>query len=456
MGRACGHFRVWVWVLCLLAFVAYRGHASSSKEILDDLIKGEVRYKGQRVSLDLKEADLPNVLRLFSDIAGVNVLVTDDVKGRITLRLMDVPWDQALDIILKTNNLGMEWVGNVIRISTLERLQKEKEARAKTVEAAEIVQPVVTELIPVSYGKASDLLPKAKELLSPKGGITVDERTNTLIVKDIPERIERIRGLVSQLDSQTPQVLIDAKIVEATTDFRRELGISWGGRYSYSQGTNPPKDVISGGSEGTMKISQKEDYLVNLPAAVGLGAGGAIDIYKTFGSFLELEARISALESKGLGEVISSPRVVTLDHTEAYIEQGIRIPYLKYTTEGTVSTEFIDATLKLTVTPHVTADGHVKLDIECAKETPDWSRLVQGQPTVKKSRAKTQVMVKDGEVIVLGGIYEYAKANQTSGVPLLKDMPLLGWLFKSKAKSEERKELLIFISPKIVTPLASR
>jgi len=154
--------------------------------------------------------------------------------------------------------------------------------------------------------------------------------------------------------------------------------------------------------------------------------------------------------------VISSPRVVTLDHTEAYIEQGIRIPYLKYTTEGTVSTEFIDATLKLTVTPHVTADGHVKLDIECAKETPDWSRLVQGQPTVKKSRAKTQVMVKDGEVIVLGGIYEYAKANQTSGVPLLKDMPLLGWLFKSKAKSEERKELLIFISPKIVTPLASR
>lgn len=452
MGRAWRRFRLWGLVLALV-FLFHGVYAAAPKEIFDDLIKGEVRYKGQRVSLDLKEADLPNVLRLFSDIAGVNVLVTDDVKGRVTLRLIDVPWDQALDIILKTNNLGMEWVGNVIRISTLERLQREKEARAKTIEAAEIVQPVVTELIPISYSKASDLVPKAKELLSPKGGITVDERTNTLIVKDIPERIERIKGLVSQLDSQTPQVLIDAKIVEATTDFRRELGISWGGRYETRWQGEEFK--VSGGSEGTMKEVQAADYIVNLPAAVGVGSGGAIDVFLGLSKGY-IEARISALESKGLGEVISSPRVVTLDHTEAYIEQGIRIPYLKYTTEGTVSTEFIDATLKLTVTPHVTADGHVKLDIECAKETPDWSRLVQGQPTVKKSRAKTQVMVRDGEVIVLGGIYEYSKANQTSGVPFLKDVPLLGWLFKSKAGSEERKELLIFISPKIVTPMASR
>lgn len=439
--------------LMFLGGVVFSQGPAPTKEIFENLMQGETQYKGSRITLDLKDADLQNVLRLFSEVAGVNILVTDDVKGRITLKLVDVPWDQALDIILRTNNLGMEWVGNVIRISTYERLQKEKEARAKTEVAEEAVQPVLTELIPVSYSKASDLVPKVKDLLSPRGSVAVDERTNTLIVKDTQDRIAKVKELVLKLDSQTPQVLIDAKIVEASTDFRRELGISWGGKYDTTY--RGDRVGASGASEGTMKESGTADYLVNLPAAVGAGSGGALDFYIGALGSRFFEAKLSAMEEKGLGEIISSPRVLTLDHTQAEIQQGVRIPYQKIEDEE-LEIEWIDATLRLTVTPHVTADGHIKLEIECAKETPDWTRTVQGNPTIKTSNAKTQVMVKDGEVVVIGGIYEYSKSNSTAGVPGLKDLPLLGWLFKSRTKTEDRRELMIFITPKIVSSMAQR
>lgn len=445
----------WLFLISVVLFVVNLSIAKDSKStaIFDNLIQGKKEYSGTRVTLDLKDADLPNVLRLFADVAGVNILVTDDVKGRITLRLVDVPWDQALDIILTTNNLGMEWVGNVIRISTLERLQREKEAKAKTQKAEEAVQPIFTELIPVSYSRASDLVSKVKDLLSSRGSVAVDARTNTLIVKDTEERIAKVKELVARLDSQTPQVLIDAKIVEASTDFRRELGISWGGKYA----TTYEGDSIgvSGASEGTLKESGTADYLLNLPASVGLGSGGALDFYIGALGSRFFEAKLSAMEEKGLGEIISSPRILTLDHTQAQIEQGVRIPFQKIEDEE-LEIDWIDATLRLTVTPHVTADGHIKLDIECAKETPDWTRTVQGNPTIKTSNAKTQVMVKDGEVVVIGGIYEYTKSNSTAGVPGLKDLPLIGWLFKSRTKTEDRRELMIFITPKIVTSMAQR
>ncbi len=444
-----------LFLASVLLFVANLAVAKDSKlsTIFDNLIQGKKEYRGSRVTLDLKDADLPNVLRLFADVAGVNMLVTDDVKGRITLRLVDVPWDQALDIILTTNNLGMEWVGNVIRISTLERLQKEREAKAKTQKAKEAVQPIFTELIPISYSRASDLVPKVKDLLSPRGSVAVDARTNTLIVKDTEERIAKVKELVAKLDSQTPQVLIDAKIVEASTDFRRELGISWGGKYATTY--RGDSIGVSGASEGTLKESGTADYLLNLPASVGVGSGGALDFYIGALGSRFFEAKLSAMEEKGLGEIISSPRILTLDHTQAKIEQGVRIPFQKIEDEE-LEIDWIDATLRLTVTPHVTADGHIKLDIECAKETPDWTRTVQGNPTIKTSNAKTQVMVKDGEVVVIGGIYEYTKSNSTAGLPGLKDLPLIGWLFKSRTKTEDRRELMIFITPKIVTSMAQR
>jgi len=418
--------------------------------LVERLMGEEKVYTGKRISLDLKDVELPNVFRLFADISGMNILVTDDVRGRVTLRLVDVPWDQALDIILETHNLGMEKVGNVIRISTLQRLQKEKEARAKAVKAKETLEPLVTELMPISYSKASELAPKVKDLLSPRGSVSVDERTNILIVKDVREKVEEARELVRRLDSQTPQVLIDAKIVEASTEFKKELGISWGGRINASWGGDEAR--LSGGTEGTLKEAGTTDYVVNLPAAVEVGEGGALNLLVGNLPARFFEVKLSAMEKEGLGKIISSPRVTTLDHKEAYIEQGVRIPYLKLTEEGTVSTEFIDATLKLTVTPHVTADGHVRMEIECSKETPDWSRQVMGEPTIKKSKAKTEVMAKNGEVVVLGGIYEYDKTGSTHGVPGLKDIPLLGWFFKKKTREQTKRELMIFIAPRIVAP----
>jgi len=418
--------------------------------LVERLMGEEKVYTGKRISIDLKDVELPNVFRLFADISGMNILVTDDVRGRVTIRLVDVPWDQALDIILETHNLGMEKVGNVIRISTLQRLQKEKEARAKAVKAKETLEPLVTELMPISYSKASELAPKVKDLLSPRGSVSVDERTNILIVKDVREKVEEARELVRRLDSQTPQVLIDAKIVEASTEFKKELGISWGGRINASWGGDEAR--LSGGTEGTLKEAGTTDYVVNLPAAVEVGEGGALNLLVGNLPARFFEVKLSAMEKEGLGKIISSPRVTTLDHKEAYIEQGVRIPYLKLTEEGTVSTEFIDATLKLTVTPHVTADGHVRMEIECSKETPDWSRQVMGEPTIKKSKAKTEVMAKNGEVVVLGGIYEYDKTGSTHGVPGLKDIPLLGWFFKKKTREQTKRELMIFIAPRIVAP----
>ena len=423
--------------------------APASASPIERLLAGEKVYTGKRVTLDFKDADIDNVLRLFADISGINILVTEDVKGKVTIRLKDVPWDQALDIILATHNLGMERVGNVIRISTLERLRKEREARLKVEKAKEKLEPLTTELIPVSYGKASDLAPKVKDILSPRGSVTIDERTNTLIVKDVKENVEKAKDLVRRLDTQTPQVLIEAKIVEARTDFVRELGITWGGRY-YSERPGGYNEV-SGGIAPTTGTGG--NWVVNLPASVGTGSGGAIDFL--IGNLMNtryFEIQLSAMENNGLGRIISSPRITTLDHKEAYIEQGVRIPYLKLTAEGTVSTEFLDATLKLTVTPHVTADGHIRMEIECSRESPDWSRMVQGEPTINKSKAKTEVMSKNGEVVVIGGIYEFTGSERTSGVPGLKDVPLLGWLFKTKHNEKEKRELLIFIMPRIVQP----
>ncbi|MBW2038867.1 MAG: type IV pilus secretin PilQ [Deltaproteobacteria bacterium] len=400
-------------------------------------------YTGKRITLDFKDADIDNILRLFAEVSNLNIITTEDVKGKVTVRLVDVPWDQALDIILQAKNLGMESIGNVIRIAPLERLRKEKEARVKAIKAKEELEPLISELIPVSYSTAAELAPKVKDLLSARGSVIVDERTNTLIIKDIRINVQKAKDLVRKLDAQTPQILIQAKIVEASTNFARELGISWGGHYEDE--TREVKGEVTGASSG--------DFVVDLPAAVGSGAGGALEfLVGNLPNTKYLRVKLSAMEDSGEGQVISSPRVTTLDHIEAYIEQGLRVPYLKITEEGTVTTEFIEANLKLTVTPHVTADGHIKMEILTSKDTPDWSHVVQGVPSIDKKEAKTEVLVKDGEVVVIGGIYTYEKTGGIQGVPLFHKIPLLGWLFKKKTKDEDKKELLIFIAPRIIQP----
>ena len=403
-------------------------------------------YTGKKITLDFKDADIDNILRLFAEVSDLNIITTEDVKGTVTVRLVDVPWDQAFDIILQSKNLGVERIGNVWRIAPLERMRAERKLRAEAAQATEEVEPLVTELIEVNYSTAEELAPKVKGLLSSRGSVTVDERTNTLIVKDIQSNLVTAKDLVRVLDAQTPQVLIQAKVIEANLDFGRELGIQWGGSF---QETIDNNKSIGGAGDSPAG----GDWAVNLPAAVGSGAGGAIEFaIANLANTKYLQARISALESRGQGKIISSPRVTTLDHTEASIEQGLRIPYLKLTEEGTATTDFIEANLKLLVTPHVTADGHIKMELTISKDTPDQSITVQGVPSIDKKEVKTEVLVKDGEVVVIGGIYTYEKTGTIDAVPLFYKIPLLGWMFQKRTKDDTKRELLIFIAPRIVQP----
>jgi type IV pilus assembly protein PilQ len=405
---------------------------------------GQKIYTGKKITLDFKDADIANILRLFAEVSDLNIIASGDVKGTVTVRLVDVPWDQAFDIVLQANNLGAERIGNVVRIVPLERLSAERKIRAEATKVTEEIEPLVTEVIPINYGDAKNIGDTGiKPILSSRGRVVVDERTNTLIVTDIRTNVEKAKLLVRTLDAQTPQVLIQAQVIEANLDFSRELGISWGG--SFQTGNSSGSLTASGASSG--------DFVVDIPAAAGSGAGGAIQfLMANLQNTQSLRVKISALESTGQGRVISSPRLTTLDNTEASIEQGLRIPYIKLTAEGTATTDFIEANLKLTVTPHVTADGYVRMELDVKKDTPDDSVSVLGVPSIDKKEVKTEVLVKDGEVVVIGGIYTYTKTSSVDAVPFFYKIPLLGWLFQKRVKDDNKRELLIFIAPTIVQP----
>jgi type IV pilus assembly protein PilQ len=286
--------------------------------------------------------------------------------------------------------------------------------------------------------------------LSPGGSVTVDERTNTLIIKDTQVIVNKAKDLIRRLDAQTPQVLIQAQIIEANADWSRELGIQWGGRADMDS-----KDIASS-IIGGLETQNADDLVVDLPAGVGTGAGGALEFaIANIKNLQYIKAQISAMETKGRGRIISSPRITTLDHKEASIEQGLRVPYpASVSEEGELGYEFIEANLKLTVTPHVTGDGFVRMEIVVKKDSPDFAKTVGvGVPSIDKKEAKTEVLVKDGEVVVIGGIYTYEQSGPTiAGVPFFYKIPLLGWLFQKRSKGETKKELLIFIAPRIVQP----
>ncbi len=428
----------------------------------------ERMYTGRKISLDFKDADIKNILRLIAEVSNFNIITADDVSGKITMRLVDVPWDQALDVILQARSLGMVQVGNVIRIAPFEALNRESQARLEAKRAKERLEDMVTELIPINYATAKDIIPQIKGVLSERGDVKVDDRTNILIIKDIPRNIPAVKNLVKSLDTKTPQVLIEARIVEASVGFQRELGVSWGFEtYAQSKkdGTVSKQVIVGGGldtpsttpgtSIGTT-LGSGTSKIVDLPAiaqagVAGTGTAGVIEFLLTsIYGLRQLDVAISAHENKGDTKVISSPKIATLHNKEASIEQGLRIPYRKLTTEGTITTDFIDANLKLTVTPLVTNDGHVKLTIKAKKDAPDWARTVDNVPSIDKKEAITEVLVKDNGVVVIAGVYSIDKSEGTEGIPLLSKIPLLGWLFKREAKSDARKDLLIFISPKVI------
>jgi type IV pilus assembly protein PilQ len=410
-------------------------------------------YMGRKLSLDFKDADVKNILRLIAEVSNLNIIAGDDVAGKITMRLVDVPWDQALEIILQSKSLGMTKVGNVVRIAPLETLKREVQAELQARKAKESLEDLVLELIPVNYATAKEIMPQVKSVLSERGDVKVDERTNTLIIKDISRSIPAVKNLMKSLDTKTPLVLIEARIIEASVGFQRELGVKWG----FLAGGG--KATVGGGNVGTSNLTTPATPthgVVDLPAIARTAVPGAttttgiIEAIFSSGTLKVLDIAISAHENQGDLKIISSPKIATLDNKEASIEQGLRIPYLKLTTEGTVTTDFIDANLKLTVTPHVTNDGNIKMVLKVKKDAPDWSHTVEGVPMIDKKEAISEVLVKDNGVVVIAGVYSIEKSNGEDGIPLFRKIPLLGWLFKREVKEDLRRDLLIFISPKIL------
>jgi type IV pilus assembly protein PilQ len=414
-------------------------------------------YSGRKLSLDFKDADIKNILRLIAEVSNLNIIVADEVTGKITMRLVDVPWDQALDVILQSKRLDKRQAGNVVRIAPVDALRKEDQASLEEQKSKERLEPMVSELIQVNYATAKEIMPQVKSILSERGDVKVDDRTNTLIIKDIAKSIPLAKNLVRFLDTKTPLVLIEARIIEANLQFQRELGVQWGFLLGGPKaGGGIGRLTAGGGTSGTV-LGNTVNKVIDLAAtprsglgATGLGAAGILSAIFSRGTINELDVTLSAHENQGNAKIISSPKIATLDNKEASIEQGLRIPYLKLTTEGTVTTDFIDANIKLTVTPHVTNDGTIKLILKVKKDAPDQSIVVQGVPSIDKKEAISEVLIRDGGVVAIAGIYSISKNDQAEGVPLFNKIPLLGWLFKRENKEDNRKDLLIFVSPRIM------
>lgn len=445
-----------------------RKSASSEKNSEKNQEKSEAvsgGFVGKRISLDLQEAELKNVLRLIAEVSGHNLVLSPDVKGSVTVKMLNVPWDQALDLILKINNLGQVREDNIIRVMTTTALANEEKLAVAKKEASIKAEDTFSRILPVNYAKAKDLVDPLKKSLSARGEITVDERTNTLIIKDVSKNLDDVQTLVKTLDRQTPQVMIEARIVEANTDFSRELGIQWGTDFNRTSGDTRWR-IGAAGTKATSTATTSTPLTngigvmgtgmaVNLPAAVGLGSGGALGIGLTKltagGSTISLDLNLSAMESAGKGKVISSPKVLALDNKEATIKQGTSIPYETSSASGPV-TQWIDAVLELTVTPHVSPDNSIIMKIKASKNAPGAVLSAGGQPSIEKNETVTEILLKDGETAVIGGIYTITKSDSESGVPFLSKVPILGWLFKKEKVIDKKTELLIFLQPKIIVP----
>jgi len=422
------------------------------------------QYSGRKVDFNVKDIDIKNLLGAIAEISKKNIIVADDVHGTVTIKLRNVPWDQALDIILKSKQLGKEEIGNIIRVAPIQTLRAEQKEAAESYKNRQATEPLKVRLIPVNYAKSDSLMPQIKDSLTERGTVSVDTRTNTLIVKDVQEALLRAEGIVRNLDTQTPEVLIEARIVEAATSFSRSAGIQWGGNVSLAPTFGNPTGLIfpnivsiAGGADDTTAPQTgllgvtTPNFAVNMPAPTGANTGGAVGfVFGSAGGAANLNLRLSAAEASGTIKTISSPRVVTVDNTDASISQGISIPYSQTSAAG-VSTTFIEARLELKVTPHVTQEGSIQMKINTTNNQPNPQLTgANGQPSISRREARTEVLVKDGETTVIGGIYTRRNSEAWNEVPVLSKIPILGWLFKKKAVADDRTELLVFITPRIV------
>ena len=422
--------------------------------------KAPSAYTGKKISLDFQDIEVRRVLQLLADFTGINMVASDTVQGNITLRLKDVPWDQALDIIMKTKNLDKRRNGNVIWIAPVAELIKSEEEEAKAIAQSIKLSPIQTDYIQLSYAKSADVLKLLEDsrdskggesnrtagsdslalesLLSARGSAVSDSRTNTLIINDRQQNIDKIRRMIDLLDVAVKQVMVEARIVTASTDFSRELGIQWsakklgnspvwGGDFqpSFDLGVDLATNTAGTFNFGLLKIS---DYMLNL--------------------------ELSALQADGHGEVLSAPKVLTGDKQKAYILRGTEIPYQTWSATEGLKTEFRAANLKLEVTPSITPDGKVQMALKIEKDTV--GTLTSAGYLINTNELETNVLVDDGETVVLGGIFDDIKQNQYEKVPFFGDLPVVGALFKNNTRSSAQTELLIFVTPRIVNDSVSR
>ncbi|HEX9243121.1 MAG TPA: type IV pilus secretin PilQ [Anaeromyxobacter sp.] len=422
-------------------------------------------YTGRRITLDFHDIDIRNLLRLIADVSKKNIIVGDDVTGKVTVSLRNVPWDQALDLVLKSKGLGKEEMGNVIRVAKFEVIASEQKARADAEKARAPTLPLKVRIIPVNFARAGEMSARIKDVLTERGTVSTDDRTNVLIVKDIQEALVRAEGLVRNLDTEIPQVLIESRIVEASSNFNKALGVQWGGNLAFTQATGNPTGLVfpnngsaTGGIAGgpSTGTAATPNYAVSLPAPVGDGSGGALGlILGSAGGAFNLNLRLSALENSGVVKTISAPKIATIDNREATIGQGISIPFSQVSASG-VNTTFIEAKLELKVTPHVSADGSILLKIKATNNQANPQLTgANGQPSISKREADTEVLVKDGETTVIGGIYTRQTSSSRKEVPFLGKLPVIGWFFRNAAEQDDHTELLIFITPRILNRQAA-
>jgi type IV pilus assembly protein PilQ len=425
------------------------------------------KYNGKKISLDFQDIEVRRVLQLLADFTGINMVASDTVNGNITLRLKDVPWDQALDIILKTKNLDKRSNGNVMWIAPFAELVKAEEDEAKAIASAVRLAPIQTEYMQLSYAKAEEIeklitlnkgatntssgssnsnTEERASLLSPRGSISIDARTNTLIVNDTELYINKIRNMIDLLDVPVKQVMVEARIVTAQTDFSRELGIRWG-----LERNNPS---LAGGPNGSNVWGGDFSPAVDLSVDLGTNSAGTFNFGLLKISDYMLDLQLTALQTDGYGEVLSAPKVLTGDKQLASILRGDQIPYQTWSAEGGTTTSFVDANLKLEVTPSITPDGKVQMELSIEKDQV--GQLTQAGYMINTNELKTNVLVNDGETVVLGGIFDDLKQNNYTKVPFLGDLPYVGALFKNNVKVNNQTELLIFVTPRIVNDTVSR
>jgi type IV pilus assembly protein PilQ len=431
----------------------------TTKEEQEARKKKEFGYTGERLSLNFQDIEVRSVLQLLADFTGTNIVVSDTVTGNLTLRMENVPWDQALDIVLKTKGLAKRQSGNVMLVAPSEEIAAREKLELESQKQIEELSPLYSDFIQVNYAKASDLAALLQSgdssLMSDRGKVTVDDRTNTLLIQDTAEKLEQIRRMVTRLDIPVRQVLIESRIVLANNDFARDLGVKFG--FSHNSQSDAADFVLGGKRPGDVNYndtitayevpagSGNEGLLVDLPATDPSGALG-IALGKLGSNLLALE--LSAMQLEDRGEVISSPRVITSNQQEASIQQGVEIPYQEASSSGATSVSFKEAVLELKVTPQITPDDRIIMDLQVSKDSV--GQVFAGVPSIDTRNVATRVLVDNGETLVLGGIYEQERGKEVERVPFFGELPGLGWLFKTERKTNDKSEMLIFVTPKII------